>query len=43
MGSHGDVTEEFLEMVGLTPDRPVVIAVEECAGRKDTEVGLETW
>jgi hypothetical protein len=44
VGSRGDVTEELLKILGLSPDRdPMVLAVEERSGRKLTQAGAETW
>lgn len=44
VGSRGDVTAELLGILGLTPQRdPLVLAVEERAGRKLTDAGPETW
>lgn len=44
VGSRGDVTDELLEILGLSQDRdPMVLAVEERAGRKLTQAGPETW
>lgn len=44
VGSRGDVTEELFAILGLSPQRdPMVLAVEERAGRKLTDAGLETW
>ncbi|MFT4261875.1 MAG: hypothetical protein QM572_00695 [Nocardioides sp.] len=44
VGSRGDVTAELLEILGLAPQRdPIVLAVEERAGRKLTDAGPETW
>ena len=42
VGSRGDVTAELLGILGLTPQRdPIVLAVEERAGRKLTDAGLD--
>jgi hypothetical protein len=44
VGLRGDVTTELLEILGLTSQRdPMVLAVEERAGRKLTDAGPETW
>ena len=44
VGSRGDVTDELLQILGLSRDRdPMVLAIEERAGRKLTHVGPESW
>jgi hypothetical protein len=44
VGSRGDVTDELFHILGLSPERnPIVVAVEERAGRNLAEAGPETW